>query len=94
MPITKSAKKALRQSLRRRKENLRRQKKMRELKKRIISLSKGKKSKEALALLPQYHRAVDKAAKTKVIKENTAGRRKSRLAARLNQSGKTSTENH
>jgi len=94
MPITKSAKKSLRQGLRRRKENVRRQKKMRSLKKEIIHLSENSKLKEAQALLASYYKAVDKAAKTNVIKKNTAGRRKSRLVTQLNKSGKTSIKSH
>lgn len=93
MPITKSAKKSLRQGLRRRKENAQRQKKMRDLKKEIVHLSKNNELKEAQALLPQYYKAIDKAAKTNVIKKNTARRRKSRLAVQLNKSGKTSIKN-
>lgn len=94
MPITKSAKKSLRQDLRRRKENVRRQKKMRSLKKEIIHLSENSKLKEARALLTSYYKAVDKAAKTNVIKKNTADRRKSRLVTQLNKVRKTSTKSH
>jgi small subunit ribosomal protein S20 len=94
MAITKSAQKELRKNLRRRKENLAYQRKMRELKKKILSLVEEKKVKEAQTLLPQYYKVVDKAAKTKVIKENTARRRKARLAALLNPSKKNSKENH
>jgi small subunit ribosomal protein S20 len=79
MPITKSAKKALKQSRRRRLFNLRRSKKMKMLVKQIRGLIKEKKKKEAIELLPSVYQAIDKAAKRGVIKKNTASRKKSRL---------------
>ncbi len=83
MPITKSAKKALRQNRRKRVFNLRRIKKMRSLIKQIKTLIKDKKKEEALKILPETYKAIDKAAKRGVIKKNTAGRKKSRLAKAL-----------
>ena len=82
-PITKSAKKALRQSLRRRKRNLRRKNTMKDIIKRIRKLAAEKKIKEAKQLLPLAYKAIDKAAKTGVIKKNTAARKKSRLTKNL-----------
>lgn len=79
MPITKSAKKALRQNRRKRLFNLRRLKKMRGLVKEIDKSIKDKKKDEALKLLPETYKALDKAAKRGVIKKNTASRKKSRL---------------
>ncbi|MBL7154990.1 MAG: 30S ribosomal protein S20 [Candidatus Portnoybacteria bacterium] len=79
MPITKSAKKALRQSRQRRLFNLRRTKKMKSLIKQVRDLLKEKKKEEALKILPQVYKAIDKAAKRGVIKKNTASRKKSRL---------------
>lgn len=83
MPITKSAKKALRQSKRRRLTNLRRLNKMKSLIKQIRELVIAKKKEEALKLLPQAYQAIDKAAKRGVIKKNTAARKKSRLGKML-----------
>jgi len=40
-------------------------------------------TKAAEALLPAAYKAIDKAAKRGVIKENTAARKKSRLTARI-----------
>jgi len=80
MPVTKSAKKALRQSKRRRLINLRRLNKMKNLIKQIRKLILAKKKDEALKLLPQAAQAIDKAAKRGVIKKNTAARKKSRLS--------------
>jgi len=39
-----------------------------------------KKIEEAKKLLPQVYKVLDKAAKTKLIKKNTASRKKSRIA--------------
>ena len=83
MPITKSAKKAMRKEDRRRAHNLSYKKKIKELKKQLLLLIKGKKTKEAIALLPQYYKTVDKATKVKVIKKNTADRKKSSIAKLL-----------
>jgi len=43
-----------------------------------------KKIKEAKELLPKIYKALDKAAKTGVIKENKAARKKSKIAKLLN----------
>ncbi len=79
MPITKSAKKALRQSLRRKKKNLIYKEKIKKLIKEMRKLVLLKKEEEAKKLLPQVYKILDKAAKTGVIKKNTAGRKKSRI---------------
>jgi len=79
MPIKKSAKKALRQSERRRIRNLQRKRKIKNLLKEIRNLVSQKKIGEAKKLLPQVYKLLDKAAKTGLIKENTAARKKSRI---------------
>lgn len=85
MPITASAKKALRQSLKRRAHNLRYKNKIKALIKEMRSLILQKKTEDAKKLLPQVHKILDKAAKEKVIKKNTASRKKSRLARLVSQ---------
>ena len=80
MPIIKSAKKALRQNKRRRARNIKRKDAVKDLVKKAKSLIAQKKNAEAKKLLPAIYKALDKAAKTGVIKKNTASRRKSRLA--------------
>lgn len=80
MPIIKSAKKALRQNIKRKKKNLQKKKRIKDLIKQVQSLATEKKQEEAKKLLPQIYKAFDKAAKTGVIKKNTASRKKSRLA--------------
>jgi small subunit ribosomal protein S20 len=80
MPITSSAKKALRQSKTRRARNI---KKKEAYKKLIVGYRKlvaAKKFDEAKSQLPAIQKALDKAAKTNVIAKNKASRLKSRLA--------------
>ena len=81
MPITKSAKKALRAGEKKKVFNLRRKKKVEDAVKSVKKLVKEGKTKEANALLPQAFSALDKAAKGNTIKANTASRKKSRLNA-------------
>ena len=80
MPITKSAKKALRQSERRKIRNLQKKEKIKKLIKQVKGLALGKKIEEAQKLLPRVYKILDKAAKTGLIKKNTAARKKSRIA--------------
>ncbi len=79
MAIIKSAKKALRQSIRRKEKNLVYKDKMKDLIKEARSLVLGKKAKEAEALLPKIYQILDKTAKVGIIKKNEASRKKSRL---------------
>ncbi len=83
MPITKSAKKSLRKERRNRAHNLVYLKKIKKIKKEILTLKEQGKNKEAKASLSKYYKAVDKAAKEKVIKKNNADRKKSRLTKTL-----------
>lgn len=88
MPITQSAKKALRQSLRRHAHNVVRKEKAKDAIRAFRKLVAEKKFDEARAYISKLYRAVDKAAKGgKVFNMNTARRRKSRLVALLNRSG-------
>lgn len=83
MPITTGAKKAHRASLRKRVFNIRRSRTMNEVVKAIRThISQGQK-KEAAEMLPTAYKAIDKAAKRGIIKENTAARKKSRLSAAI-----------
>ena len=88
MPIIKSAKKALRQAERRRKRNLIRKKAVSDVVRKIKKLVAGSRQSEALALLPLAYKALDKAAKTRVIHRNAASRKKSRLTKFIKRSGK------
>lgn len=80
MPITRSAKKALRGSLRKKEVNDRRKKTMKEVSKNVEKLVKAKKKDEAKKLLSDAYSKIDKAAKKGVITKNTAARKKSRLS--------------
>ena len=83
MAITKSAKKAWRQSLKRRKKNLLYKEKIKNLIKEVRNLVLGNKIEEAKKLLPQVYKILDKAAKERVIKKNTVARKKSRITKLL-----------
>lgn len=80
MPITKSAKKALRASDRKAVFNLRRKRAVKAEVKNIQNLIKAGKADEAKKSLPAAYKALDKAAKMNTITKNHASRRKSRLA--------------
>jgi len=84
MPIKKSAKKALRQSLRRRSGNLVYKKKVSSLLKELRKLLSQKKKEEAKKLLPQFYKTLDKAAKVGVVKKGAADRKKSRITKLIN----------
>jgi len=79
MPITQSAKKAIRGSLRKKAFNDRRNRAMKEVIKKIEKTVKTDKA-AALKLLSSAFQAIDKAAKKGVIKKNNASRKKARLA--------------
>ncbi len=83
MPITRSAKKAHRQSLRRREFNVRRQKKAADTIKSFKKLVIAGDKKAAQALMPALQKALDKAVKGKTLNRNTAARKKSRLVKTL-----------
>jgi len=79
MPITKSAKKALRQNVRGKIRNLKRKNAMKSLVKETKKLAGVQEKEQAIKLLPQLYKAIDKAAKRGIIKKNAAARKKSRL---------------
>lgn len=80
MPITSSAKKALRASKNKAAFNAKRKNAISDSVKKIKKLIADKKVKEAEALLAKAYQAIDKAYKTNLIHKNTAARKKSRLA--------------
>lgn len=83
MPIIKSAKKALRQSLRRRELNLARKSNLKKIIKNFEKLVGSKKIDEAKSFFPTVQQALDKAAKQGILKKNSAARNKSRLSKTL-----------
>ena len=84
MPITQSAIKAYRQSLKKNAENNIVKKRLRATVKEFVSyLSTDiEKAKE---LIPRLYKAIDKTTKRGILKKNSAARKKSRLMAKLNQ---------
>jgi len=80
MPVTRSAKKSLKRDKRREKRNKKRKNKAKDLEKKVRSLVSKGEIKQAEEILPQLYKALDKAAKKNVIKENKAARKKSQLA--------------
>ncbi|PJE64234.1 MAG: 30S ribosomal protein S20 [Candidatus Ryanbacteria bacterium CG10_big_fil_rev_8_21_14_0_10_43_42] len=80
MPNIKSQIKDLRQSEKRRIQNLKKTRAFRDTAKDIKKLVEAGKKEEAVVLLPKAYKAIDKAAKTNVLKKNTASRKKSYLA--------------
>lgn len=91
MPITKSAKKALRQSESRRKQNEKRKHAYRTAVKNLRKMLAQKKFDEAKSALPKVFQVLDKTAKTGVLKKNAADRLKSRLSQAINKSTKVSS---
>ena len=79
MPITQSAKKAIRGSLRKKAFNDSRKRAMKEIIKKIEKISKTDKE-SAMRMLSPAFAIIDKAAKKNVIKKNNAARKKSRLS--------------
>jgi len=84
MAITEGAKKAHKQSLKRRVFNLRRSRTMKEVVKETMDLVEEGKAEEARKKLPLAYQAIDKAAKRGIIKKQTAARRKARIAKAVN----------
>lgn len=79
MPITKSAKKALRGSKTKKEVNDKRKKTMKDTMKKVAKLAKED-PKKAREMLSVAYKAIDKAQKGGVIKKNNASRKKSRIA--------------
>jgi small subunit ribosomal protein S20 len=88
MPITSSAKKALRASKRKQVFNQRRKLAMNDVIRKVKRFVSDKNTKEAMTLLAQAYKAIDKATKTNLLKKNTASRKKSRLAALVKKASK------
>lgn len=83
MPITQSAKKALRGSFRKRAFNVAKRENYSKKIKQLKKLVSEKKAKEAKAFMSEVQKSLDKAVKTGFIKSNTASRKKSRLSAMI-----------
>lgn len=87
MPNTQSAKRALRQSERKRIHNLRQRRELLSTIKDYKKAVENNDIKGAAEKLPSVYKKLDKAAKVHLIKKNKASRLKSRLTKKLRQSG-------
>jgi len=88
MPNTKSAKKAARASLRKRKVNSRTREKVKKAVKAVKAATLPEKVEDAAKLLAAAMSSLDKAVKKGVIKKKTASRKKSRLQKAINKAKK------
>ncbi len=88
MPVTRTAKKALRQNVRRNVKNVAQNIELKKVIKVFKKLVDAKKISDAATQLATVFQKLDKAAKTNLIKKNTANRLKSRLSKRLSVKGK------
>ena len=92
MPNTQSAKKALRQSERRRVRNLSTKRAFKKAVKQFRRLVEAGQLDDARARLPSVYKTLDKAAKLGVIKKNKSSRLKSRLTTQLQKASGSSAE--
>ncbi len=83
MPITTSAKKALRGSKRKRAFNLRKKDALSRTVKQVKKLVASGKVKDAQAIMPEVQKIIDKSVKTGLLKKNTGARKKSRIVAMI-----------
>ncbi len=88
MPIKQAAKKALRQSKKNKKVNSEWKEKIKTSIRKIRDLITEDKLDQAEKELPTLYKTLDKAAKSNIIKKNTARRKKSRLSSALNKAKK------
>lgn len=88
MAITKNAKRAQRASEAKRVTNDRRRRTLKEAVKEVRKNVANKEDKAIKSTLSLAYKALDKAAKTGVIKKGTASRRKARLAKAVAKAGK------
>jgi len=75
-----AAKKSIRSDAHKEVFNLRRKRALKGAVQEVEQFVASGKQKEAVAALPKAYKAIDKAAKTGVIKKNTAARKKARLS--------------
>jgi small subunit ribosomal protein S20 len=87
MPITRSAKKALRSSDKKRGFNMRRKERVNKAVKSVKKLVTANSKKEAALALREAQKALDKAVKGKTMNKNTASRKKSRLSKMIKKLG-------
>lgn len=84
MPVIKSAKKRMHQNAKRKARNFPVRSEMKTVMKIALTLIKDGKLEEAVKYMPRAYSVIDTAAKKKILKPNTAARKKSRIARALN----------
>lgn len=84
MPNLKAAKKALRQNVTKKIRNLKKKRVLNSLLKDFGKLIKGEKKEEAKKLLPEVYKKIDKNKKAGIFKNNTASRKKAKVAKMIN----------
>jgi len=89
MPITKTAKRALKKSLKNRQVNKMRKEVLKKEEKKFSKALLSSNIEEVKKILNVLYKLLDKAAKTNLIKKNKANRDKSRLAKKLAEKLKT-----
>ena len=92
MPNLKTSIKDLRQNKRREEYNRRIRNRMKKAIKNFDTLIEEKDTKKAEIALVQAYKILDKAAQKNIIKDNTASRKKSRLATKLNKTAQDNVE--
>lgn len=83
MPITISARRAFKESSKKRKANSQKKIVLKKTKKDFLKLIESAKIEEAKKMLPKVYKILDKAAKVNLIKKNKVAREKSRLAKKV-----------
>ncbi len=86
MPQTTAAAKAHRQNIKARARNVVVKNQLKKLQVRLRKALAAKNSAEVKTVVAEFIRALDKAAQKKIVPQNTAARKKSRLAATLRRS--------
>ncbi len=84
MPNLQSAKKELRKTAKRRPANLKKKQQLRTAVKNIRRMVAGGDAATAAKELPGVYKVIDKSAKSRIIKKNTANRLKSRITLAMN----------
>lgn len=85
MPVIESARKQMRQNLKRRARNFPIRNEVKTLVKKQLSFIKDGKMDEAVKFMPIVYSVIDTACKKNLIHPNNAARKKSRLARALNE---------
>lgn len=84
MPVIKSAKKRMRQNVKRRARNFPVRSELKTMFKKGLTLIKNGEAEEAKKIMPKIYSIIDMACKKNILHPNNASRKKSRLARELN----------